>query len=108
MLKQIAPDFAENEKAPEFQVSERWMTRFKNQNKIKFKLINGEVVDVNIETIEKWKRNLPEIMKNFDAVDIFNADETNMFFRVLPNKTMAVRMHGWENIKKKKTCRQAL
>lgn len=32
------------------------------------------------------EKKLPDIMKDFDATDIFNADKNNLFFKALPNK----------------------
>lgn len=56
---------------------------------IDLKIINGEVTDVNMDTVEEWKRKLTEILKDLDTFDIFIADETGLFFGVLPNKTLA-------------------
>ena len=91
LLKQIALDFAKQHKITAFKASEGWLTRFKSRHNIEFKHINGEAADVNMDTVEEWKTKLKDLTKNFDAADIFNADETGLFFRALPNKTLAER-----------------
>ncbi|KAL4148757.1 hypothetical protein QTP88_002919 [Uroleucon formosanum] len=49
-----------------------------------FKALNGIAV-------EDWKKKLPNIIDKYEKRDIFNADKTGLFFRVLPNKTMAFK-----------------
>lgn len=54
---------------------------------IEFKIISGEVAIVNIETRRNGKKKkLPDIMKDFDDTDIFNADKNDLCFKALPNK----------------------
>lgn len=50
-----------------------------------YKVICGESVD-------GWKLNvLPKLIEKFNLKDIFNADETGLFFKCLPNKTLAFK-----------------
>ena len=73
----------------DFRASDGWLRCFKNRNGVFFRSINGEAKDVNVDTVENWKLNLPCIYDGYEARNIFNADETGLFFRALPNKTLA-------------------
>ena len=43
------------------------------------------------ELVEDWKTRLPEILAGYSKEDIFNADETGLFFRALPNRSLVVK-----------------
>ncbi|VDI72849.1 Hypothetical predicted protein [Mytilus galloprovincialis] len=53
--------------------------------------ICGESADVNLNVVAEFKSKLAEIVKAYDPRDTFNADETGLFFRALPDKTLAER-----------------
>ena len=47
---------------------------------------------MNQSVCEDWKQStLQPILQCYDASDVFNADETGLFWRLLPDKTHAVR-----------------
>ena len=50
----------------------------------------GEDGQVNAETLESWAERLPEIVKGYELKDIWNADETALFWRALPDKSLSV------------------
>lgn len=82
-----------------------WLTRFKNRKGIVFKTICGEAASVSQETVDKWtEETLPHILKDYAPRDVFNADETGLFYRCLPNKTLALKgetCSGGKKIKRK-------
>ncbi|GBL91826.1 hypothetical protein AVEN_172750-1 [Araneus ventricosus] len=39
---------------------------------------------------------LPSLLKDYKADDVFNADETGLFFQCLPNKTAAFKGKEWQ------------
>jgi hypothetical protein len=42
--------------------------------------------------VDNWLKNiLPKLIKGYNARDIFNADETALFFRALPTKTLTYK-----------------
>lgn len=51
----------------------------------------GESAAVNSESVEDWKKRLPEIIKGYHPRDIFNMDETGLFYRALPDKSLSVK-----------------
>jgi hypothetical protein len=89
LLKEKANIYAEKLDIQDFKASEGWLERFKKRSKIEFKTICGESASVDIKTVDEWKSKLLSICDGYDEKDIFNLDETGLFFRLLPNKTLS-------------------
>jgi hypothetical protein len=48
------------------------------------------VVDTDI--CDDWLKNkLSNLVKNYNACDIFNAEETGLFYKLMPNKTLQLK-----------------
>jgi hypothetical protein len=89
MIQKQAIRYAQKLDLNEFKASDGWLRCFKARNAISFKTTHGEAKDVNNDVVESWKVNLPIVCEGYDKKDIFNADETGLFYRALPNKTLA-------------------
>ncbi|UYV67015.1 TIGD4 [Cordylochernes scorpioides] len=73
----------------DFTGSGGWIERWKARHGIKLRNICGESADVNRETMTNWLTDvMPNIISNYACKDIFNADETGLFWRLLPDKTL--------------------
>ncbi|GBN49321.1 hypothetical protein AVEN_20138-1 [Araneus ventricosus] len=45
--------------------------------------------DVDCETVDDWIQNqLPDLKKGYEQKDIFNVDETGLFYNLLPSKLL--------------------
>ena len=76
----------------EWRCSTGWLDRFKKRHKIVFKNVCGENAAVKDTETEQWKTEvLPKLLEGYSARDVFNADETGMFWRLLPDKTKAFK-----------------
>lgn len=51
-------------------------------------VLSGEGAAVSEATVTDWKSRLPSICDGYAPADIFNADETGLFFRMLPNRSL--------------------
>ena len=51
----------------------------------------GERGSVSSETVDGWKAKLPEILRGNDNQDIFNMDESGLFYRALPDKSFSIK-----------------
>ncbi|GFN99689.1 tigger transposable element-derived protein 6 [Plakobranchus ocellatus] len=92
ILVEKAKEFAERLGVTSFTGSTGWLDRFKSRHGIVMKRICGESAAVCQETTEGWKdTQLKKILKEFSPDDIFNADETGLFFKCLPNRTLALK-----------------
>ena len=75
----------------DFVASNGWIDRFKKQCNVTYKTICGESKSVDMETVEHWRQGLSGKLDGYALKDIFNADETGLFFNMLPGKTMCFR-----------------
>ncbi|GBM58032.1 hypothetical protein AVEN_170640-1 [Araneus ventricosus] len=70
-----------------FSASNGWLDRFRIRKNITFRPLCGEAADVDSSSCEYWLERLPLLLAGYDGKDIFNIDETTLFFRALPNKS---------------------
>lgn len=82
--RQISMEFCGN---VEFKASNGWLDKFKSRHGISYRAICGESAGVNFITTNEWINRLPSIIDGYDRSNIFNADETSLFFKALPNKS---------------------
>ena len=75
----------------DFMASNGWLDRWKTRHKVKSSVLSGEAADVNPETVDDWIKRLPTICDGYKAEDIFNADETGLFYRSLPTRSMVAK-----------------
>ena len=91
ILKQKASEIAAVD-GSEFVPSDGWLGRWKIRHSLTYKQEQGEKQDANVQRAENWKHAiLPTIMEDFTKEDIFNADETGLYFRCFPDKGYSVK-----------------
>ena len=75
----------------DFVASRGWLDRFKHRHGIRRLKITGEKLSINKSTIEPFRNELLQVIneKNVSAEKIYNADESGLFWRMLPDKTLA-------------------
>ena len=84
--KMFAEEFGHKDWAP----SQGWFHRFCKRYIVKSKKLFGEAAAADTEAKEKWlNEEWPEICERFRADNIFKADETALYFRMLSDKTLA-------------------
>lgn len=89
LLAAKAEELAKLLKDEEFSCSSSWIDRFKVRHNIVFAKMSGEAKSVNTETVEEWLRvKWPRLREGYADREIFNADETGLFFRLTPDKTL--------------------
>jgi len=75
-----------------FKASEGWLDNFKERHSIKFRSEQGEAAAVDMEVVENWQQTLlRDALANYSPDDVFNADETGLFWKVMPNKTLTFK-----------------
>ena len=73
-------DFAER-LGSDFTPSTGWLARWKNRMGIKIKRAHGEKSSADEAAAENWfVHKLPKLLEEFPETDIFNADETGLFY----------------------------
>ena len=85
MLLTKAEEFAAQLGDTDFKLNTGWLDRFKQCHQITFKKVCGEAksVEDNSDDMQNWTTQLQKLLDDYDADDIFNADETGLFFRLL-------------------------
>ena len=58
-----------------------------------FKAVCGEAksLDLDLSDMTGWKDRLSVILKSYHANDIYNADETGLFFKLMPDTTLELK-----------------
>lgn len=89
IIKARAEKFAEQLGVINFKASEGWLGKFKHRHKITCGKINGEARDVDSNVTNDWLNKVwPKLKAKYSAIDIFNAHETELVFKVTPDKTL--------------------
>lgn len=106
MIQTMALGVAKALNQPEFKASGGWLSRFKGRHTItgiRGKKIRGEKSAMSQQvTIDNWHERLTVILKRYGPRDIFNMDETSVFYRALPDKTLAVKGSDVAGVQKSK------
>ena len=66
-----------------------WVYRFKLRNGLQKVNFSGEANSAPIESLPAERARLRALLSKYDAEDIYNADETGLFFRMEPNQTLS-------------------
>lgn len=76
----------------DFKASNGWLDGFKARHDIVFKQPQGEAGDIDFEAVDNWRQTvLQQKLAEFNENDIFNVDETGLFWKLLPSKTLAFK-----------------
>ena len=79
------------------------MDRFKQRHELRFRAISGEQGEVSNDTTSNWLKDvLPKLIEAYQLTDIYNADETGVFYQLMPNKTLARKEDDCTGMKKSK------
>lgn len=88
LLQEKAKEIATELNQLEFKASNGWLEKFKSRHNLTFANICGESNDVEQTPVNDFREKLPEIIAGYDSKDIANCDETGLFFRSIPKKTL--------------------
>ncbi|KMZ76545.1 hypothetical protein ZOSMA_10068G00010, partial [Zostera marina] len=75
-----------------FKASEGWLSNFKERHGIVFKKVQGEAAAVDMEAVDNWRQDiLIKLLTEYSPKNVFNVDETGLFWRLMPDKTMTFK-----------------
>jgi hypothetical protein len=78
------------------------LDRFRTRHAIAFRTISGESASINDATIEEWTNRLSTKLDEFEAKDVFNADETDPFYRATSDRSLILSKEECKGGKKSK------
>ena len=72
--------------------SKVWVSRWRRRHNIGLLKICGDAAGVDREKVNDWLNNdLQELLKDCTPDQIFNADETGLFYKCRPDRTFAFK-----------------
>ena len=91
MLQQKAMEFAKVLGRTEFKASNGWLEAFKKRHKLGQSVLCGESASVDESLVSDWNSVLISHIEGYDMCDVYNMDETGLFYRSLPDKSLTVK-----------------
>lgn len=92
-LKGMALKLANKYNVKDFKASDGYINRFRARHKIKSRSVVGEAGIVKTDAIEEFKVFYNLKLLEYEPKNIFNADETGLFWRHNANRTLVVNEH---------------
>ena len=104
ILQEKAREIAESlgDNLGSFKASNGWLEKFRKRHNISHRVISGESSSVDIATVNDWIQRIPNITENYDARDIFNCDETGLFYKAMPDTSLTLNTESCKGEKKSK------
>ena len=88
-----------------FKATTGFIDRWKTHHGITFKKICGEERSVSPQDTENWLNiTLPQLLGCFWPEDVYNLDETGLFYKLKPDKILEFKGHKCSAGKKSKEC----
>ena len=89
LLAQKARDFATLLDVQNFKGSDGWVAGFKKRHNLECYVKHGEAASAPLEDLDNMRRDLQNILKEYSPNDIFNVDETGLYWKMEPNCTLS-------------------
>jgi hypothetical protein len=101
MLQEKGLEFAKSFKIEnEIKCANGWVYKFKQRNGLHKVNFSGEANSAPLATLSEERLRLQRLLANYNREDIYNADETGLFFRMEPNQTLSTgRVSGRKKVK---------
>ena len=73
----------------DFQANPSWLERLKRRQNVSFKKVHGEKRAADTEGHESWTSQiLPSLVEGCEPHNIFNADESGLFYKTTPTGSL--------------------
>ena len=73
----------------EIKCANGWVYKFKQRNGLQKIKYSGEANSAPLESLSEERLKLQRLLSGYNKEDIYNADETGLFFRMEPNQTLS-------------------
>ena len=88
VLREKAKQYGADLGITDFSYSNGWMQRFKVRAGISSQVICGESAGVDQNTVSRGRQQARELVEGYALRDVYNLDETGLFFRMLPDRSL--------------------
>ena len=89
ILKNKAKELAQMLGRSDFVATDGWFARWKTRHMIKYKRANGEKGSADTVGAEEWMSIVfPQLLREYKPDDIYNADETGLYYRATPDGSL--------------------
>ena len=89
ILSNKALEFAFLYNKSKFKGSDGWVDNFKKRYNFKQYTMQGKVASALLQDLNIIRENLHQVLKNYAPDNIFNCDETGLFWKMWPNHTIS-------------------
>ncbi|GBC07324.1 hypothetical protein RclHR1_00740007 [Rhizophagus clarus] len=89
ILHKKAKFYAQGFEINDFTASNGWINGFKERHNLKQYVKWGKAKNAPLEILEEARKNLCEIIKDYDLNNVFNYDETGLYWNLEPSKILA-------------------
>ena len=86
-LQEEMPDNINDSKKNAFKASDGWFDGFKNRYKLHSNKLSGESASSEVGKYGEELKQIGEEILKFDPDDVYNMDETGLFYKMLPDRT---------------------
>lgn len=101
-IKRIALKIANSTNINLFKASNGWLEKFKKKFKLNFKALSGEYKSADYENAKKFVEYYESIVIKYGSSNIFNCDETSLFFKTMKTKSFVTANDNCKGYKKTK------
>ncbi|CAG8666399.1 16711_t:CDS:2, partial [Dentiscutata heterogama] len=70
-------------------LTDELITNYKKQNSLRRYKLHGEAASTLLKSLPNERIKLQNLLSQYELEDVCNADETGLFYRMLPNQTLA-------------------
>jgi hypothetical protein len=92
ILREKANEIALRLNIDNFKASNRWLHRFKLRHDVGYTVVSGKSGSVSQDTVDHWiNESLPALLDGYELKDIFNTDETALFYSLMPDKSLNIQ-----------------
>lgn len=101
ILKAKAEELVKKLDHDDFKATNGWLSRWKTRYNIKFKKMHGEKRSADNTSAEEWKNTkVPIYLSTYSPDDIYNANETSLYYRATPDGSICYKHIALSGFKK--------
>lgn len=88
LIRMKAIEFSKSVGENDFEASNGWLYKFKRRNNLSAYILSGETADIDPKSYVNELAIIREILETYSKRNIFNMDETGLYYRAIPTKTI--------------------